>query len=259
MKNKAVVGLMVTVTGFGGTFIEPGIPASAAIASQLRAVFATGLIHPASVVLRYDPLMKLQTENGRTLSNATPAAMEGVLELFKDMGITRVESKPLLAGTINVGKYHHVRERLTDAGLKPELFYEDEVKSSYTQLGEICKGLGFSLSTCCVCASHSIPGWNLDAGCLDHRQLTTVGKKLFGESWNRICAAKRPSRKGCLCSAYWDLSYVMGHKKCGAADAACLYCTACAKTFNSKIMKLVETEKADFFSGESKKYDLLVE
>ncbi|MBI5242293.1 MAG: DUF1848 family protein [Elusimicrobia bacterium] len=242
-RNKAVVGLMVTVTGFGGTFVEPGIAPPEETAAQLRRVLESGLISPKSVVIRYDPILKLRVDDGRLLRNDTEPAIRRVLALFTNLGIARVESKPLLAEEKEGGKYHHVWKRLKRAGLWPEPFSSEEVREIYSRMKSLAEGFGFKPSTCCVEQTCGLKGWNLDAGCIDAEQLTEVGKALFGPDWARISKGKRSSREGCRCSAYWDLSNAKGHKKCGSGEAACLYCTACNEKFSADLWKKVDELK----------------
>ena len=83
---------------------------------------------------------------------------------------------------------------------------------------------------------------------------TVVGKKLFGESWDRLSNFGRSSRLGCQCSRYFDLSKIMGHKKCGSQDAACIYCTACSKLFGKKIKNILKNEIDYFISGKRDEY-----
>lgn len=70
-KKHAVIGLELSVTGLGGTFLEPGIQPPHEVASGLRKVLDTGLIDPDAIVLRYDPLLKVRTPDGRIIRNDT--------------------------------------------------------------------------------------------------------------------------------------------------------------------------------------------
>jgi len=239
-ENQAVIGLQLSVTGFGGQYVEPGIPKPEDVAAQLKEVFKTGLIDPQAVTLRYDPVMKLRT-NDKYLRNDTESAMKKVFGLFANLGVTRVESKPLLAAELE-GKYHHVWERLKAAELTPEPFSNEEISELYKRMGRLALDHGFTLMTCCVGATSTMANWVLDRGCLDADQLSMVGRRLYGEFWARITSAKRASRTGCKCSDYWDLSTVRGVKRCGTT-AACLYCTACAKSFGKDIQDMVENLK----------------
>ena len=105
------------------------------------------------------------------------------------------------------------------------------------------------LFSCCVKEEQNLPGWTQDSGCLSASRYSQVGKKLFGESWDRLSTVGRSSRLGCQCSHYIDLSNIKGHKKCGSQDAACIYCTACSKVFGEKIKNKLAKEIQDFNNG----------
>lgn len=254
-RNRAVIGLELSVTGFGGTFLEPGIQSPAEVAAGLREVLATGLIDPEAVVLRYDPLLKVQVQDGRILRNDTVQAFESVVSLFSALGVKSVETKFLLLSEEEHEKYHHVWDRMHEAGIYPLLL--DDFATTFKQLSGVASNLGMNLFSCCI--KHYIPGWTGDSGCLSAHRLAGVGKKRFGDAWNRISFTPRPSRPGCDCTHYYDLSNVKGHKKCGSQDAACLYCTASCKKFGATIIEKTKQELEAFCNGERKEfYQLLL-
>jgi hypothetical protein len=110
------------------------------------------------------------------------------------------------------------------------------------------------LFSCCVREEQNLPGWKQDSGCLSANRYTQVGKKLFGDTWDRLSTNGRPSRLGCQCSRYFDLSNVKGHKKCGSQDAACIYCTACSKVFGKTIKHELAKEIESFKNGKREDY-----
>jgi hypothetical protein len=104
------------------------------------------------------------------------------------------------------------------------------------------------LQKCCI--KHFVPTWASDSGCLSADRLTRVGKKRFGDAWSRLSSCRRPSRPGCDCSRYCDLSNVKGHKKCGSQEAACIYCTASCERFGIATRDRTKREIEAFCSGE---------
>jgi len=110
------------------------------------------------------------------------------------------------------------------------------------------------LFSCCVKHEQNLPGWSHDSGCLSAERLTKAGKKFYGKDWNRLPIGLRASRLGCQCSDYYDLSGIKGHKKCGAQDAACLYCTACNNNFGKAIKSKLKAEIRAFKNGERDEY-----
>jgi hypothetical protein len=249
-RNRAVVGLELSVTGLGGTLLEPGIQSPKEIAAGLGKVLDTGLVDPEAVVLRYDPLLKVRTPDGRILRNDTGRAFKSVVSLFSPMGVKQVETKELLLGEGENEKYHHVWQRMKGLGIHPLPL--DDFETTFVGLSEVASSYGMSLFTCCMRAS--LKNWAGDSGCLSAKRLTSVGKRRFGEDWSRLSFKHRPSRPGCDCTHYWDLSNVKGHKKCGSQEAACVYCTASCKEFGTAIKVKIERESKAFCGGKRDDY-----
>jgi len=251
-ENKAIIGLQLSVTGLGGTFMEPGIQAPEEVATGLKKVLDTGLVDPEAVQIRYDPLIRVKAPNGRIIRNDTRKAFEKIASLFSPLGVKFIETKFLLSGQEKDAKYHHVWERMKEIDIIPQPV--ENIHSIFVQLSEIAFKYDIHLFSCCVKEEQKLPGWTNDAGCLSADRLSRVAKDRFGVSWDRISFAKRPSRKGCQCSKYFDLSNVKGHKKCGSQNAACIYCTACAKTFGKTIQNKIKAEIDAFCNGSRDEY-----
>jgi len=245
-KNHAVIGLELSVTGLGGTFLEPGIQPPNEVAAGLRKVLDTGLIDPEAIVLRYDPLLRVRVPDGRIVRNDTVRAFESVVPLFSRLSVRSVETKFLLLNEGEDKKYHHVWERMEELSIHPLPL--DDFATMFAQLSRVASNHGMNLFSCCI--KHFISGWTGDSGCLSAERLTRVGKRRFGETWNRISFDHRPSCPGCDCTHYYDLSNVKGHKKCGSQEAACLYCTASCKSFGKAIKDKMKQEIEAFCNGE---------
>ena len=250
--NHAVIGLQLSVTGFGGTLLEPGIQSPEEVAAGLEKVLEIGKISPEAVQLRYDPLIRVEAPDGRILQNDTTRAFEKVVSLFAKLGVRVVETKFLLLGKESDDKYHHVWERMREAGVTPLPIID--ISEVFNRLSEVAVKYGMRLFSCCVKEEQNLPGWTQDSGCLSALRYTEVGKKLFGETWDRLSAIGRPSRLGCQCSRYFDLSNIKGHKKCGSQDAACIYCTACSKVFGKSIKNKLTKEIEAFRNSERDDY-----
>jgi len=247
-EKEAVINLQLTVTGFGGTFLEPGIQEPEEVCNDLKDIFSRGLIDPEAVVIRYDPIIKVKMQD-KILTNASEKSFKKVITPFAAIGVKWVETKFLLIGNAEKEKYDHVRKRMENAKVMPIQFSTSEIREILSMFKHVCeKELGVDIFTCCVGKEQGISNWPHDLSCLSYGRLTKVGKKLFGEHWDRISLGKRSSREGCLCTAYWDLSNVEGHKKCGSQDAACIYCTASSKDYSAGINQKIEQEKETFLS-----------
>ena len=156
-----------------------------------------------------------------------------------------METKFLLLSEGGRKKYHHVWERMEEYGIHPLPL--DDFPTTFEQLSGVASNLGMNLFSCCI--KHFIPGWTGDSGCLSAQRLVRVGKRRFGEAWNRLSFEHRPSRPGCDCTFYYDLSNVTGHKKCGSQEAACIYCSASCKQFGPSIKKRLREEIEAFNNG----------
>lgn len=252
--KKTVIGLQLSVTGLGGTFLEPGIKAPEDTANGLMKVLKTGLIDPRAITVRYDPMLKIKAPDGRIIRNDTKKSFERVVALFAPLGISTFETKFLLLGSQEDQKYNHVWKRMQDAGIIPLPYEEGERERIFQQLTEVAITYRVNIFSCCVKVEQGLSGWTHDQGCLSAKRLTEAGKLSSGEHWNRISFKRRPSRPGCLCTHYIDLSNVRGHKKCGSQDAACLYCTASAKVFGKVVNDKIKSELDAFASGERADY-----
>jgi hypothetical protein len=226
--------------------LEPGIPSSIDVAKGLRKVLDTGLIDPEAILIRYDPLLKVRAPNGRVIRNDTAQAFEPVARLFSALGVKNVETKFLLLGQREKDKYHHVWERMNALDIQPLPL--SDFPAVFGRLSVIASNCGMALFSCCI--KHFIPTWTSDSGCLSAERLTRVGKRRFGDAWACLSYGCRPSRPGCGCSRYFDLSNVKGHKKCGSQDAACLYCTASCERFGAEIKDKAKREIQAFSNGE---------
>ncbi|MFC1788365.1 DUF1848 family protein [Thermodesulfobacteriota bacterium] len=250
--NHAVIGLQLSVTGFGGTLLEPGIQSPEEVAIGLEKVLETGLISPEAVQLRYDPLIRVEAPDSRILKNDTAQAFEKVASLFSKLGIKLVETKFLLLGKENDDKYHHVWKRMQEAGVIH--LPVDDISEVFSQLSEVAVKYNMEIFSCCVKEEQNLPGWTYDSGCISASRLTEVGKIRFGKDWDRLPTAGRSSRLGCMCSRYFDLSNIKGHKKCGSQDAACIYCTASSKAFGKTIKDKLTREIEAFKNAQRDDY-----
>jgi len=251
-QNQTIIGLQLSVTGLGGTLLEPGIQSPEEVAIGLEKVFDTGLIIPEAVLLRYDPLLAVKAPGGRVIQNDTPQAFEKVVSLFAKLGVPVVETKFLLLGRESDDKYHHVLRRMKEAGVIP--IPPDNKEQVFLELKKVADKYGIQIFTCCAKKEQNLIGWTHDSACLSAARLTNAAKKLYGNAWNRLPEDKRASRPGCQCSHYFDLSNIKGHRKCGAQDAACLYCTACSRVFGKIVRDKLDKEIEAFKNGERDEY-----
>jgi len=244
--NQIALTVQLTVTGFGGTLVEPGIPSYQENYAGLARVLESGLIEPKGVTLRYDPLLVLTAPGGEILRNDTQKAINTVLGPFSRLGVTRVKTSFMMCGNGPGTKYHHIRQRMESEGLLPADV--DSPSDAFRSLNEVAQELGIQFSTCCVGQDQGMAGWGHDGACISRDHITAVGKAMFGEGWNRGPRQQRPSRQGCGCWGYWDLGIFKGHKKC--STGSCLYCTALPGRLSKVARAQFQQELACFLDGE---------
>lgn len=128
-KDKCILHL--TVTGMGGTQIEPFVPTAEQSVKKFKKLIDAGF--PVNhVVLRIDPIVP--TEKGLTTA-------KNVLNLFSGLGIGRVKVSFL-------DMYQHVKERFKQAGVKqPYTTFHADVNTrlnAYAELQELASQYGYN-------------------------------------------------------------------------------------------------------------------
>jgi DNA repair photolyase len=127
-KNKCILHL--TVTGMGGSKLEPFVPTKEVAFKYFNKLIENGF-PIKQVVLRIDPI--IPTKKGIN------TALE-VIKLFKDSGITRIRYS-------SFDMYNHVKDRFNEnkIPLPYETFHADI--ESRVKLDEIMKACGLIIST----------------------------------------------------------------------------------------------------------------
>ena len=197
VENKDKIILHLTVTGMGGTKIEPMVPP----ADKTRKMFdklLDGGFPVEHVVLRIDPIIPTQ----KGLETA-----KKVIELFKDCGIKRVRVSFL-------DMYGHVKQRFNSANvpLPYVTFHEDTVirKAAYEHFEELSKEYGFELEACGEPDIKSVP-------CLSKKDIEILGLK------DEIkLEGKKDQRSSCSCPAN-KKELIVGDRP-HRCENKCLYC-----------------------------------
>lgn len=199
IENKDKCILHTTVTGMGGTKIEPFVPKPEKSLEKVLDLIQKGF--PAKqIVLRIDPIVV--TEKG------VNTAID-VLESFKDTGIERVRISFL-------DMYKHTKERFISNNIKLpyETFHanENDRKTAFNQLYNKAIECGYKIVQTC-----GEPGFE-STPCISQMDIDILGLtdkiKLEGNKKQRT-SCECPANKRQLIS--WQAS----QKKCGHN---CLYC-----------------------------------
>ena len=193
-KDKCILHL--TVTGWGGTKVEPLVPTTAWSRAQLTKLLQAGF--PVSqVVLRIDPVI---------LTNEGVGRLSHVLTLFEDSGIKRYRVS-------YIDMYRHAKVRFNEAGIElpHETFHAPmELRKKFTnQLVALGKETGFDLE---LCGEPGIPS----TPCVSQKDVDLLG--LTGQV---ILRGKADQRDACGCPA--NKRQILTRRP-GRCANRCLYC-----------------------------------
>lgn len=188
----------VTVTGLGGTDLEPGVPPPEAVWKELPDLIELAG-HPCRVRLRPDPLVKV-VRRGVVITNVRAA--EEILRAGAGMGLTRFS-------TSFMAHYPRAVRRLRRAGFEPLDFEPDEQGEVVARL-RAAAGPAARVDLCCV------PGFPVSR-CIDGELLAELHPR--GERCRSDKAAGQ--REHCGCTHSLDLGWYGL-----SCPSGCLYCYA---------------------------------
>lgn len=189
--------LHLTVTGLGGSDLEPHAPPRAeSIASLSSLVDFVG--DPERVRLRFDPLIEVQTPGGEIITNLN--LFEEVAGEGRSRGIRNVS-------TSWVTSYSKVKSRLRARGIEILDKSEAELKAIWTDMRRRAESMDVALHACCV------PGLP-PSRCIDGETLNRLHPK------GTLCSTARAKdqRPDCRCTESFDIGW---YKSC---PTGCLYC-----------------------------------
>lgn len=188
-----------TITGMGGTPLEPRVPEMNDSLEMLPEVIL--LVHsPKRVRIRFDPIVHLITPEGNNYTNYL---------IFKILApqIAALGIEDISVSWMSV--YKKVRTRLGRAGYRIQAQSQAEWRKEVDDLLKIATENQLQIHACCV------PGLPISR-CIDGTLLSGLHPK--GER----CSEKRAKgqRKLCGCTESWDIGW---YYKC---PHGCLYCYA---------------------------------
>lgn len=199
LEAYAQVYIHLTVTGLGGTPVEPRVPPPEEVLAKIPALIAF-LGDPRRLRVRPDPLVMLK--RGKEFITNIEAAAE-VIARAASMGVKSFS-------TSFVELYPKVRRRLAAANLEPVPFPPKERERIMAELSLVAGEHGAALYACCV------PGLPVSR-CIDGELLTALHPQ--GERCRTDKA--RGQRSLCGCTHAVDLGWYSM-----ACPAGCLYCYA---------------------------------
>ncbi len=189
-----------TVTGLGGTFVEPNVPPAHTQLSLLPDIVSF-VGDPQRVHWRYDPLVSARG-NGERVSNAESDVFVPLAEAFARAGVPAVHTS---FATI----YRKVQRRLAAAGTEFEQHTEEQRHALLRELAGAAGRLTLQLLTCCE------PGFAMQR-CIDGELLSQLHPS------REPCRTERATgqRKLCGCTVSLDIGRYL------PCPNRCLYCYA---------------------------------
>ena len=189
----------VTITGMGGTRLEPLSPSMSESLAALGAVVGLAGV-PERVRVRFDPVVHLVLPDGRRYTNLRHIGE--VASACGRLGIPEVV-------TSWMERYPKVRRRLEGVGIASAAVSEDTVRTDAAFMLERCHAAGVRLTGCCAPPLES-------SRCIDgelFNRLHPLGRKCS-------TARARGQRPLCTCSTSRDIGWYT------ACAHGCLYCYA---------------------------------
>lgn len=191
--------LHLTVTGLGGTILEPIAPPLRESAAALG-----GLVEfagdPARVRLRFDPLLEVEISSGEVLSN---------FHMFEEIANAGLSCGIRDISTSWATSYKKVFSRLEARGMKLLRKNGDEVGELWDDLLSRAEAMGVRLHACCVTG---LPR----SRCIDGELLNRLHPKGYTCSMKKA----RGQRPLCGCTESYDIGW---YRRC---PTGCLYCYA---------------------------------
>jgi DNA repair photolyase len=200
LKKLNQIYVLLTITGLGGTTLEPQAPTVNQVFQQLPAIIDF-IGSPERLAVRYDPLIDVIYQEKIHITNIDINLFSGILNQAHLLGIKRV-----IVSYVTL--YPKVEKRLKAGGFRiMEHQIEEIVDFIQKQMMPRIEKLGMELSTCVV------PDLTIK-GCIDGGILTKL------HPLQRPCsvAKDRSQRENCHCTKSIDIGQWF------ACYHNCLYC-----------------------------------
>ncbi len=200
LKKLSQIYVLLTVTGLGGTALEPGAPTTERVFHGLPAMIDF-IGSPLRMAIRYDPLMDVIYHKETHISNIEINLFERMLSRAHLLGIKRV-----IVSYVTL--YPKVKKRLKQNGFSiVDHRIEEMVDFIKKQMMPLTEKLGMELSTCVL------PDLTTK-GCIDGETLS----KLHPLKEPCSKAKDRSQRDACHCTTSTDIGQWF------ACYHNCLYC-----------------------------------
>lgn len=231
-RSGGTIVLQLTVTGLGGTPVEPGIPRPGEVAATLGRIVDAGIVEPRAVKLRYDPVGTVVFDGLPPYTNADLRLFGSVLDLLEPLGVTRVT-----ASLLDDWNYPAVAARIASVGGRIERVEEGFVR----ELAAACRERAMVYSTCVHPDDELVDV----EGCIDGRVINGWGGRRVWDALHNDVGSQRPR---CRCTYSLDIGYSPGVPLCSSGGFGCLYCYAqgpgIGKELRAGVEDLLSRERA---------------
>jgi DNA repair photolyase len=200
LKKLNRIYVLLTITGLGGTALEPGAPTTDQVFQQLPPIIDF-IGSPERLAIRYDPLIDVIYQNKIHITNIDINLFGEILNRSHLLGI-----KKIIVSYVTL--YQKVKKRLKAYGFRIlEHPMEEIIDFIQKQMMFRTEKLGMELSTCVI------PDLTTN-GCIDGKTLTQL------HPLQEPCslAKDRSQRESCHCTSSIDIG------KWFACYHNCLYC-----------------------------------
>jgi hypothetical protein len=241
VRSGGIVVLQLTVTGLGGTPVEPGIPRPDEVAAALGRIVEAGIVEPRGVKLRYDPVGTIVFEGLPAYTNMSLERFGVVLDLFEPLGVTRVT-----ASRLDDRNYPAVAERIGKVGGRIEPVEEGDAVAFMRTLAAACARRDMVYSTCVHPVDDELVGVE---GCIDGRVINAWIRERGGRPvWDALHNRVGSQRPGCRCTYSLDIGYSPGVPLCSSGGFGCLYCYAqgpgIGQRLRARVEEMLRSERA---------------
>jgi len=199
LKKYDQLFLHLTITGMGGTLLEPGIPKTDDTLSILP-----DLIHfigsPRNVRIRFDPVVHVKFQDGTIHSNLSQ--FDAIAHVVQNLGL-----REIIISWMTL--YPKVMKRLKKAGIEPIEISAEEKKNQRIELQQMADKLGIQLIGCC---DSDLPV----SSCIDGKLLNLLHPKRVRATTEKASG----QREHCGCTKSWDIGWYY------PCPGGCLYCYA---------------------------------
>jgi hypothetical protein len=199
LKKYNQVYLHFTISGMGGTYLEPNIPSTETMLNILPDIVEF-LNDPRRVRIRFDPIVHLKLPNGKLYSNLN--RFTEVIQAAGRLGIPAVTISWMEA-------YPKVIKRLQKYGIEPIQVSQIQWQKEFDSIVDQSRKAGVEVYGCCV---KGLPV----SKCIDGALLTELHPKQYPASEKKA----KGQRALCGCTESWDIGW---YNPC---PGGCLYCYA---------------------------------